>query len=319
MILGAVEIHRVEELRHEAPVGPEQYAGYDESEWAANADVIEDFDWNADRTAVVRTHHTWVLRSGGRIVLIDTALGNHKSRPNVPAFGHLETDYLRRLGAVGVRPEQVDLVVTTHLHIDHVGWHTRLEDDGWVPTFPNARYLLPRADVQYWDPENDGRYTRVGDTFMANVYADSITPILDACLADQWEGSYVIDENLTVEAAPGHTPGSCVVKLSSGVDKGVFIGDVCHNPVQFRLPHWTSCLDEDRDRARISRRNTLGWAAENRALIFGAHFGQDHAAEVRSVGSGFDVRAWRALRELVGPRVRSGDGLPRGADLVDYL
>ena len=71
-----------------------------------------------------------------------------------------------------------------------------------VPTFPNARYLLPRADVEYWDPENDGRYTRVGDTFMANVYADSITPILDACLADQWEGSYVIDENLTVEAAP---------------------------------------------------------------------------------------------------------------------
>jgi glyoxylase-like metal-dependent hydrolase (beta-lactamase superfamily II) len=293
--LGDVEIRRLEEFRHESPPGEIQFADYDDAEWQASSHVIPDCDWNVDRTNTVMSHHTWMLMSGGRTILIDTALGNGKSRPNVPAFDNLKTDYLEQLAKVGATPTAVDLVVTTHLHFDHVGWHTRLVDDQWIPTFPNARYLLPRADVEYWSPENDGRVARRGELIMTNVWADSIAPIFEAGLVDVWDEEYVIDENLRLESAPGHTPGNCIVKLTSVDETAVFIGDMCQSAVQFALPEMTSAFDEDPRQARLSRRRVLDWAADRSALVFGGHFGADHAAELGRGAGSVEVRGWRAL------------------------
>src|SRR5919202_6149739 len=102
--------------------------------------------------------HSWLLRVGRRLVLIDTCVGNHKPRPARPKWHLMQTRYLERLADAGVRPEEIDVVMCTHLHVDHVGWNTRLENGRWMPTFPNARHVFSKADFDYYqaldrDPE----------------------------------------------------------------------------------------------------------------------------------------------------------------------
>lgn len=219
---------------------------------------------------------TWVLRGGGRTVLVDTGVGNDRVRPN-PLFTGWQTDFLERLTAV-VDPAEVDVVINTHVHADHVGWNTRLEDGEWVPTFPNAAYLIPRADEEHF------KGTAVHD--------DSIAPIVRAGLATLWENRFRVDEALELEAAPGHTPGSSVLRLRSGDDRAVFVGDLVHSPYQVTDPLCNSvfCLDEQQ--ARASRRRVLGRAADEHELVVPAHFGGHGAVEVRHAGDGFAITGW---------------------------
>jgi glyoxylase-like metal-dependent hydrolase (beta-lactamase superfamily II) len=155
------------------------------------------------------TFQTWVLRSDGRTVLVDTGLGNDKQRTH-PLLDGRDGDFLAQLEALGVRPADVDLVVNTHLHGDHVGWNTRLVDGEWVPTFPNAKYLMSKADYDYWNPAS-GRGQR--STFASPAdskasFEDSVLPVFQAGQAVLWEGdSHRIDGDLSLESAPGHTPG----------------------------------------------------------------------------------------------------------------
>ena len=161
---------------------------------------------------------TWVLRSAGRTILVDTGIGDvqlpqeTRSRDMLPAL----------LAAAGIRPEDVDVVVNTHLHYDHVGWNTVDHGDGRVPTFPRATYLIPAAD------ESARRTSTAGDRMS---YADAVAPIVEAGQALLWDGEHRIDGNLTLESAPGHTPGSSVLRLASGTDRAVFVGDLLHSPV----------------------------------------------------------------------------------------
>ena len=166
---------------------------------------------------------TWVLRSEGRTVLVDTGVGNHKERPGSPVWHHLETEFLADLARAGVRPEDVDIVINTHLHNDHVGWNTRLEGTEWVPTFPRATYLVPKADFDHWNPADD-RTERPGAARL-QVFEDSVAPVHRAGQTVLWEGSHRIDAALRLDAAPGHTPGSSVLTLTSGTDRAVFVGD----------------------------------------------------------------------------------------------
>jgi hypothetical protein len=128
---------------------------------------------------------TWLIRSGGRTILIDTGIGNDKPRPAVGAWDHLKLGYLDNLSGAGVEPEDVDLVVNTHLHVDHVGWNTQLVDGEWIPTFPNATYLMPKIDFEYWDPANNPSI--VGGV-NENVFEDSIAPVRAAGQVQLWEG-----------------------------------------------------------------------------------------------------------------------------------
>jgi glyoxylase-like metal-dependent hydrolase (beta-lactamase superfamily II) len=207
----------------------------------------------ADGRLVTRTI-TWIVRTHDRVVLVDTGIGNDKQRPDTP-FHRLETDYLAGLAAAGVQPEDVDVVVNTHLHADHVGWNTRLVDGRWVPTFPNATYLLPAADYEYFrdDP----------------VTADSVQPVIDAGLAVLWRDGHRIDDDLVLEPAPGHTRGSSVLKVR---DEAVFVGDLMHNPAQALEPGCNSMFCLDAVAARASRRRILAWAAERDALVLPTHF-----------------------------------------------
>jgi glyoxylase-like metal-dependent hydrolase (beta-lactamase superfamily II) len=258
--------------------------------------------WEEQRELLVPDHfgdgmvlgamQTWVLRSEGRTVLVDTAVGDDKDRPAVEAWHRQRFGFLDRLAAAGVRPEDVDVVVNTHLHADHIGWNTRLSDGRWVPTFPNATYLMPAADFRFWDPATN---PAVAGSVNENAYEDSIAPVHEAGRVRLWEDEYRIDGNLRLVAAPGHTPGHAVLVLESGGDRALFAGDIVHTPLQLREHAHSSCFCADPVQASATRRRWLDWAADERALVLPAHFSGHSALEIERRGDGYGVRAWGPL------------------------
>ena len=185
----------------------------------------------------------------------------------------LKTDFLERLGAAGFPPESIDLVLCTHLHVDHIGWNTRLQDGQWVPTFPRARYLFARKEWAHWS-------TRDGDEY-GPIIADSVRPVVEAGRADLVEGDHRISEELALEPTPGHTPGHVVIT-----------GDLMHHPVQCGEPDWNSNFCDDQAMARATRRAFCARYADGEVTILGTHLGAPTAGRIVSHG-----RAWRYLTE----------------------
>jgi glyoxylase-like metal-dependent hydrolase (beta-lactamase superfamily II) len=287
--LGDVTVTRIEEMH--GPIMPPEafFPDMPAEAWQQHRDTLVPDHLSADGTMVEVAMQTWLLRSEGRTILIDTGVGNDKDRPAVEAWQHLRLKYLDRLADAGVQPADVDLVVNTHLHVDHVGWNTRLIDGTWVPTFPNATYLMPRADFEHWNPANNAG---IAGGVNENVFEDSVAPVHAAGQVQLWEGSHTIDANLQVQAAPGHTPGSSVVTLHSGTDRALFSGDLVHTPLQVMHPGHDSCFCEDPTRARATRRRLLGWAADANALVLPAHFSGHSAFEVAHHGDAFAIKQW---------------------------
>ena len=292
--LGDVTITRVAEWEGLFSTGQELIPDSDRATWEANRTLLVPDHWEPESNAIRACLQTFVLRSEGKTILIDTGAGNHKERPWIPVFGHLQTPFLENLAAAGVAPKDVDVVVCTHVHVDHVGWNTYLHEREWVPTFPNATYLFARRDYDFWNPLN--RHERRGQLVNQNMFEDSVAPIHRAGKAVLWDERHHIDANLTIELAPGHTPGLGVVRLHSKGDRAVFVGDLLHSPVQILEPDWNSCFCEDPEEARRSRRKVLGWAADNNALLIPAHLGGDHAAEVTRDGDKFAIKGWAPFR-----------------------
>ncbi|MBT2874107.1 MULTISPECIES: MBL fold metallo-hydrolase [Streptomyces] len=304
IVLGDVEIIRVIEWS-----GPVRTARFivpdsDEETWRRNEDWLAPDFWTPADDAYRCHVQTFVLRSEGRTILVDTGIGNGRDRPQVPQFAHLRTDFLDRLRAAGVEPEDVDVVVNTHIHYDHVGWNTRWLDGQWVPTFPHATYLVPRADHRYFDPAGPGPgggraprddHERVRWEGSRLVFEDSIAPVERAGQLVLWEDRHRIDGNLLLEAAPGHTPGSSALTLRSGADRAVFVGDMLHSPVQVLEPEWNSCFCDDVRLAAKTRRAFLARAADLGELVVPAHWPGHSAAEIRPRGDGFAIKEWAAF------------------------
>jgi len=289
--LGDVTITRVWEYYGPVEMTPDTFFPESPKEvWDHGASGLTPYFLDPETNIVNSAIQTWLLRSEGKTILIDTGVGNHKERPYAPVWSHLETDFLANLARAGVAPEDVDIVVNTHLHIDHVGWNTYLDGRNWVPTFPNATYLMPKDDFDFWNPEN-GHKPLLGRGNQ-NVFEDSVAPVHEAGQTLLWENSYQIDADLRLETAPGHTPGSSVLTLASGPDRAVFVGDMLHSPVQILEPDTNSCFCEDPAGARATRRKVLGWAADNNALVIPAHLGGHGAAEVARDASKFAIKGW---------------------------
>jgi len=292
--LGDVTMTRVWEYFGPVDMSPEAFfPGSPAEAWETHRSWLAPDFLDAETQIINSAIQTWVLRSEGKTILVDTGVGNHKERPYAPVWSHLNTNYLDNLARAGVRPEDVDIVINTHLHIDHVGWNTYLDGRTWVPTFPNATYLMPKADFDFWNPANEhkpllGRGNQ-------NVFEDSVAPVHQAGLTQLWEDSHRIDANLRLDLAPGHTPGSSVLTLDSGSDRAVFVGDMMHNPIQIHEPDSNSCFCEDAAAARATRRRVLGWAADNNVLVVPAHLGGSGAAEVQRDGDKFAVKSWAAF------------------------
>jgi glyoxylase-like metal-dependent hydrolase (beta-lactamase superfamily II) len=244
--------------------------------------------------------HAWLVRTPTRVILVDTGAGNDKDRPNGPNLNHLNGPFLDRLKAAGARPEEVDVVLLTHLHVDHVGWNTKKVDGRWVPTFPNAQYILSGREQAYIEALSaaDGSdasiraEARLGPmphppppVSYQGIYEDSVRPVIEAGLAKEIvvDGTEVV-EGFSFLPSPGHSIDNACISLNSRGEQALFWGDVIHHPVQFVRPDWNSVFCEFPDAARKARRWAMNHAAETNALVFTTHFAESSAGRVTRVG-----------------------------------
>jgi len=237
---------------------------------------------------MVTSVHSWLVRTRHHTMLIDACAGNWKNRPLSPRFHRLDRPCLANLAKAGAAPEDVDFVVCTHLHVDHVGWFSRLEGGRWVPTFPNARHVFSRAELQRVTPEPDGNGVLQDST--GGVYTDSVAPVVEAGLVELFDGEHAIGDHLTLSPAPGHTKGHVLATLRDGGREGVFIGDVLHSPVQGPFPEWNSAFCQLPDVARATRRRVLEHSCESGALLLPQHFAKPFVARVVRDGDAFGFR-----------------------------
>jgi glyoxylase-like metal-dependent hydrolase (beta-lactamase superfamily II) len=240
----------------------------------------------AKRRFVMGTH-SWLLRTKHHTILVDTCIGNHKPRPGSPGFNDLELPYLDRLAHAGCKPEDIDLVLCTHLHVDHVGWNTQLRDGRWVPTFPNAKVLCSKAELV--SAEAKANANRPGEDDRA-IWQDSLLPVLEAGQLQTIVGAHAIEDGLLVEPTPGHTPGHVVLRAESGGERMLFAGDLCHHPLQVYYPDVNSRFCEHAEGARATRRRILADCAESGALFAPAHWGPPHAARVEATAAAFALK-----------------------------
>ncbi len=251
---------------------------------ARNLDWMAPQFWDTARNMISLTMQTWVLKTRHHTVLVDTCNGNHKPRSYFPAADMLNTPYLERLSSVGVKPEEVDFVFCTHMHIDHVGWNTRLENGNWVPTFPKAKYLFAQKEYAQYLPENyiDGKAPMFVD-----VFEDSVLPVIAAGQAQMVAGGYQLNDRLTIEPAPGHTPGHYIVRAGTSDDTALFVGDAIHHPIQIAEPHLSTAYCIDQKLAAQSRTRILEDCVEHGHLLVPTHFDPPYIGHVRRGVQGF--------------------------------
>ena len=208
---------------------------------------------------------SYVIRTGHHNILVDGCVGNHKERPHRPRW-HQKSDtaYLDGLAALGLRPEDIDYVMCTHMHVDHVGWNTQLIDGRWVPTFPNAKYLFSKKEYEYWLAESKKE--------TLHHFEDSVLPIVQANRAQMITSDHALDDEIWLEPTPGHTPDHYAVRLQSAGSKAVFSGDLMHSPIQCRHPEWRARPDYDPQQARETRKAFMEKYVETDVLIVTAHF-----------------------------------------------
>ncbi len=223
---------------------------------------------------------TYVVRTDHHTILIDTCIGNDKSLAFRGEW-HQRRDpgYLRTLAGLGVRPEEVDYVMCTHLHPDHVGWNTRLEDGRWVPTFANAKYLIAREELAFWQAENAAK--------PVSYFAESVLPVVEAGRAILVDSDHALDDQVWLEPSPGHTPGHVSIRLASKGDDAVMSGDLIHSPIQCVYPEWNSRACRDKARAARTRRDFLEHYSESGALVLTAHFPVPSVGHVVADGAAF--------------------------------
>lgn len=285
--LGAATIHRVEEWRGQFLTPQTLFVGFTPEAYAESKDIVAGPYLDPVTDAIDARLQSWVVEIGGTRILVDTGAGNDKVRPGIPLFGNLHTPFIARLAAAGFAVEDIDIVVCTHLHVDHVGWNTRLHAGEWLPTFPRARYVFPLPDAEYWNPENRSRYPeKVGEAVNEGFFMDSVKPILDRGLAQLVEGHVEIAAGVTVDPAPGHTPGSQTIRVSSRGETALFAGDIVHHPLQIMNPTWNSIFCEDAALARRSRAALFERVVAEEAVMIPAHFAGEHAVRIERTGAG---------------------------------
>ena len=243
---------------------------------------------------LIVTIQLWVVHAGGNVIVIDTGVGNGKPRA-AARMNMLNGQVPAWLEAAGARPDRVTHVVHTHLHSDHVGWNTVAVDGEWVPTFPNARYVVPKTDVEYYK----AAIARKPDPIIDNAFVDSVFPVVEAGLVDFLpDAAREVAGCLEVEPAPGHSPGMLTYRLRSRGEEGIFSADVMHSPLQIAKPELNTSYCVEPEKARRSRASLLARAVEREALIMPMHFGAPHCGYVRRQGDGFRFEAatWPELK-----------------------
>ena len=224
---------------------------------------------------------SYVIRTGKHNILVDTCIGNHKNHPARPPW-HQKTDstYMDALNKAGLTVADIDFVMCTHLHPDHVGWNTQLENGEWVPTFPNARHVYVDVELDWASTEE----RRQGQ----DPYAESIAPIVDAGLSWQVGPDAELGDGLRLISTPGHTPGHVSVEVETGADLLVVTGDLLHHQFQLARPDVAEVADIDPALAVRTRTDFFSEQARAANVIAGTHFGVAPVGRIES-----HRNAWR--------------------------
>jgi glyoxylase-like metal-dependent hydrolase (beta-lactamase superfamily II) len=230
------------------------------------------------------TVQSFVVRTPHHTILVDSCIGNDKDRPTRPRW-HLKNDnrFMGGLAALGLRVEDIDFVMCTHLHVDHVGWNTKLLDGRWVPTFPNARYVFGATEYAHW--------AKMYETTKDPLFLDSVLPIVEAKKADLVDYDFSLGDHVTILPTPGHTPGHFAVCLG---DEGVISGDLIHVPLQTRYPELSAKFDGDPVMAAATRRGFLEKFCETGTTCCFTHFPGPSAGRVVRWGDGFRCDSYPA-------------------------
>jgi glyoxylase-like metal-dependent hydrolase (beta-lactamase superfamily II) len=268
LAIGSVTVHRVVDMDpFRLPLSfilPQADADSLEEHRALLSQGHVDFA-TGDVLLAVQSH---VVRIGGKTILVDTCVGEMKPRPRRAEWhSRQDSHYLANLAAAGCRPDQIDYVLCTHLHVDHVGWNTRLENGRWVPTFPNARYIVSGKELQHTQSEV-ARDPQVNH----GSYSDSVLPILEAGLIETVAAGDSIQTGTELVALPGHTPGQTGLRVATGDGASLVIcGDAIHTPVQVLHPQWSSAFCCDGGDAALTRTKLLEESCDCGTLLVPGH------------------------------------------------
>jgi glyoxylase-like metal-dependent hydrolase (beta-lactamase superfamily II) len=222
-------------------------------------------DFADERGRLKMSIHALVVGTPSRRIIVDTCLGNDKENRRIPTWNHLQTSFLADLTAAGYPREAIDTVICTHLHVDHVGWNTMLAGGRWVPTFPNARYLMGRVEFDHWMSRHDRED-------LAPVLADSVTPVWEAGRVDLVETDHRICDEISLVPTLGHTPGHVSVRIASQGEEALITGDFMHHPCQIARPDWSSTPDSDPSEAQHTLERMLTLLSDTPILVIGTHF-----------------------------------------------
>ncbi len=232
------------------------------------------FTFDAATQMIVITYQSFILRTPNCTVLIDTCVGEHPGYHE--SLNYDKTPWLRALEANSLTVEDIDYVFCTHLHIDHVGWNTRLEDGRHVPTFPNAKYVFSRREYEHWKTHESGA---VGPSFNLCV-----TPIVEAGQALLVDDEFVLNNELSLVPAAGHSPGHVCVSLKSQGHQALFCGDMMHHAMQCIEPQWSTNFCSDQAAAAATRLQFFSRYCKTDTLFIPTHFPAPTAGHVRADG-----------------------------------
>jgi glyoxylase-like metal-dependent hydrolase (beta-lactamase superfamily II) len=253
----------------------------------ATPEVVREIAWLrphfADETGRLRMSiHALLVETPTTRIIVDTCLGNDKQR-DIPTWSMLQTSFLDDLAQAGYPAETIDVVLCTHLHVDHVGWNTKLVEGRWVPTFPNARYLIARSEFDYWQAEEAET-----EHPERSPFHDSVKPVFEAGLVDLVELDHRVCPEVSLEPTLGHTSGHVSVRIRSQGAEALITGDFAHHPCQLAHPEWPSNADFDKDAGVATRKRVFGALAGSEVLLIGTHFASPTAGHVVR-----DGESWR--------------------------
>ena len=279
--VGRVKISRVVEMELPVPAGADIFLPQaTAAELRKSAWLYPNFVGEDDRLKL--SIHALLVEAPGLRLVVDTCIGNDRPR-GITGGRPLATPFLQHLADAGWRRDSVDMVVCTHLHVDHVGWNTMLENGKWVPTFPKARYLIGKREFEHWSAE--------GDEEQQAILGDSVKPIFEAGLAELVELDHRISPEIRLTPSTGHTPGHVSVMIESGGESAVITGDMSHHPCQMAHPDWSPVFDSDPKAAATTRARLFAEWADQPILVIGTHYAAPTAGRVRRDGAAFRFEA----------------------------
>jgi glyoxylase-like metal-dependent hydrolase (beta-lactamase superfamily II) len=224
--------------------------------------------------------HSFIVETPTQRIIVDTCLGNDKQGRRIPHWNDRTGPFLADLTKAGFPVDSIDTVLCTHLHVDHVGWNTKLQNGRWVPTFPKARYLFGRTEFEHWCGVRDR-------PDMEQIMSDSVTPIVDAGLATLVDTTEQITDEIKLIPTVGHTPGHVSVVIESRGEKALITGDFMHHPCQIAHPEWSTLADSDPAQGIETRRLMFQCLADTPVLVIGTHFAGATAGRIVRDGEAY--------------------------------